>query len=235
VDNQFPGMNIIIDKRVPQLAKQALSEYGELVEFGTSGITYEAISCHPDIFFCQAKDGLIVAPNIPQEYLSILTLKGIPFSLGQLPVGNRYPDSARFNAVVTDQFLIHNRDIVDPAITKSGVQLEFNNVSQGYCRCNLIHLGENRFITSDRGIEKSLHAKNARIQYVSPAGIILPGFEHGFFGGCCGLWDHKLLLIGRLDLYPEGNKIRPFVEAASIEIVELYEGPLFDGGGLFFV
>jgi hypothetical protein len=228
-------MLIIIDRRIPLLAKQTLSKYGEVIEFGTSGITYEAISCHPDIFFCQSAAGLIAAPNIPHEYISILNRQGISFSLGKLPVGNSYPDSARYNSVITEQFLIHNPDLTDPYIKESEPQLELIPVAQGYCRCNLIHLGDNRFITSDKGIEKSLHAKNLNVQYVSPDGILLSGFEHGFFGGCCGLWDHKLFLTGSLDQFPEGNEIRHFVEAASIEIIELYKGPLFDGGGIFFV
>jgi hypothetical protein len=65
-------MLIIVDHKISQRAKEKLSQYGDLVELRTEGITYPAISGHPDIFFCQSADKLIVAPNLPEEYLAKL-------------------------------------------------------------------------------------------------------------------------------------------------------------------
>jgi hypothetical protein len=58
-------MMIIVDNKITPVAKRRLSSFGELVELKTDGITYPAISGHPDIFFCQSADNLIVAPNLP--------------------------------------------------------------------------------------------------------------------------------------------------------------------------
>ena len=235
-------MLIIIDKRLPIKVRQFLAKYGELIEFATSGITYEAISGHPDIFFCQTTAGLIVAPNTPGKYLSKLIAKKIPFTFGRLPVGNSYPESARYNAVVTDKYLIHNQAITDPsisALTTASDNLTFTlsalTLNQGYTRCNLIALGESNFITSDKGIEKALQAKCLEVQFVSPVGILLPGYENGFFGGCCGIWDDKLFITGNLDHYSEGERVREIAAGSGMEIIELYDGPLFDGGGIFFI
>ena len=41
----------IVDAKMPEEAKCALSGYFDLIEFSSS-ITYESISGHPDIFFC---------------------------------------------------------------------------------------------------------------------------------------------------------------------------------------
>ena len=68
-------MFIIADNRIPPQAKEKLSEYGEIINFSTKGITYEAISGHPDIFFCQVNNKLIVAPNLPDLYKNTLTSK----------------------------------------------------------------------------------------------------------------------------------------------------------------
>ncbi|MCF8386230.1 MAG: hypothetical protein K9G47_00005, partial [Bacteroidales bacterium] len=65
--------------------------------------------------------------------------------------------------------------------------------------------------------------------------IILPGQKHGFLGGCCGVWKDSLFIIGNLDHFSEGEKIRKFVSEAGFRIIELYDGPLFDGGNVLFV
>jgi hypothetical protein len=68
--------------------------------------------------------------------------------------------------------------------------------------------------------------------YVSPGDILLPGFEHGFFGGTCGLFENKLLLLGSLRYFNDGEKIRQFLAKTKMEIIELYDGPLVDGGSI---
>ena len=70
-------MLIIIDNKLPEAAKKTLSAFGEIIEFSTSEITYEAISGHPDVFFCKTDKTLVVAPNLPQQYKSILKKNNI--------------------------------------------------------------------------------------------------------------------------------------------------------------
>ena len=235
-------MLIIIDKRLPVEAKQSLAKYGEVLKFASSGITYEAISGHPDIFLCQTPAGLVVAPNTPAEYLAIFTSRKIPFTLGRRPIGNVYPETALYNAVATGKYLIHNLNITDTilaalttSLNTSNITLSAINTNQGYTRCNLISLDETHFITTDKGIEKALLAKDLDVHFISPAGVLLPGFDHGFFGGCCGVWDKTLFIAGTLDHFPQGGKVLEIVTGIGMKIIELYDGPLFDGGGIFFL
>lgn len=242
-------MLIIIDKRIPEAAKQTLATYGELLEFATHGITYDAISGHPDIFFCQTPGGLVVAPNTPAEFLLQLDSKNINYTTGEKPVGSKYPETARYNAVVTNNYLIHNTSVTDTSILNAiliftlpqfsifnpdGYRDQFS-IHQAYTRCNLIALDEGHYITSDRGIEKALKSRNLEVLFVSPEGIILPGFANGFFGGCCGILDDKLFITGSLHCYPGGEKVRQFSKKAGFRVIELYDGPLFDGGGILFI
>lgn len=244
-------MLIITNKRIPEEAKQTLAGYGEVLEFATHDITYDAISGHPDIFFCQTPSGLIVAPNTPAEFLRQLESRNIPYTPGEKPVGSKYPDTARYNAVVTNKYLIHNASVTDPSIinaTLTFIPSPFSllpspssllptpySIRQAYTRCNLIALGDDHFITSDRGIEKALKSCNLEVLYVSPRGIMLPGFPNGFFGGCCGVWEDKLFITGSLNHYAEGEKVRQFGQKAGFQVIELYNGPLFDGGGILFI
>jgi hypothetical protein len=122
---------------------------------------------------------------------------------------------------------------MDPEIVEAAGNREIIHVKQGYTRCNLIPLGNNRFITSDKGIEKTLLQYGLEVLYVDPDGILLPGFNHGFIGGTCGVWQNKLFFIGSLKYFPEGQKIKDFV--TGMEIIELYDGSLFDGGSILFI
>ncbi|MGE5430804.1 MAG: DUF6873 family GME fold protein [Syntrophomonadaceae bacterium] len=228
-------MQIIIDRKMPEKAKNTLSRFGSLIELATSGITYEAISGHPDIFFFQAPSVLITAPNLPKEYFRILDENKINYVLGNSPVGAKYPDTARYNAVSGGKFLIHNKDITEKEILHHLKEKEILHVSQGYCRCSLLGLKGESFITSDGGIYKALIKAGLNVLYVSASDVMLPGLKHGFFGGACGLHDDKVFISGSLKNHPQHSEIKSFIQANGYEIVELCEGPLFDAGSIFFI
>ncbi len=226
---------IITDGKISPEAKEKLTRYGELMELMTEGITYPAISGHPDIFFCQAPGYLIVAPNLPENSFNQLAKHGIGFRVGGLTVGPRYPSSCRYNAVATDTFLIHNFRHTDLMITRTLEDLQSIHVEQGYCRCNLLPLKGGYFITSDEGIYHELERNDLQGLKVHPSGIQLDGFPHGFFGGCCGVFDNTVFLNGNLNHFPEGKKVREFLVELEYEIVELADGPLVDVGSILFI
>ncbi len=206
-----------------------------MIELKTNGITYDAISGHPDVFICQIDDQIIVAPNLPSEYKSALSAAGIVFSEGKYPLGSKYPQTAKYNVVSIDDYLIHNFNYTDELILNFSKQKKQIQVEQAYTRCSLIALGQNRFITSDKGIEKQLKKYNLDVYYVNPEGIELPGFKNGFIGGCVGLQYDQLFLAGSLKHYPAGELLQKKLSDWNIKLIELYDGPLFDGGGILFL
>ena len=108
-------------------------------------------------------------------------------------------------------------------------------VDQGYCRCNLLPLKDNHFITSDGGIFKVLKRCHLDVLQVTPEGILLEGFSHGFFGGCCGIFEDKVFVNGSLDHFQDGEMVRNYLNKLGYKIVELIDGPLMDCGSIFFV
>lgn len=226
-------MLALADSRIPKPALAKLMDFGTVFPILSSGITYPAISGHPDIFFCKTEKELIVAPNLPDSIKTKLVQLSVPVCDGLAEVGFAYPHTAPYNCVLTDKYLIHNTKFTDPTVLQKTTHLKKIHVKQGYTRCNLLSLKNDRFITSDKGIETELKKRGFEVLFVSPEGILLPGFEHGFFGGCCGVLDNKIFFIGSLNQFPEGEKVRNFLE--GYEIVELYDGPLFDGGSLIFL
>ncbi len=228
-------MLIIIDKRIPREAKQKLAFFGELAEFETSGITYEAISGHPDIFMCELEGQLVVAPNIPESFPEQLRKHGAGVIMGESPVGAKYPESVHYNAVVTEKYMIHNFRHTDSSLTNRTDNLDLIHVDQGYCRCNLLPLKNDHFITSDAGIQKVLTRFHIDVLYVDPRDILLPGKKHGFFGGACGVFNDHVFTLGSLDHFNDGGKVSEYLSGLGYQIIELYDGPLFDGGSIFFL
>jgi hypothetical protein len=228
-------MIIIADKRIPAKAKKSLEEYGEVVPFSTEGITYPAISCHPDIFFCKMNDRLILAPNVPEKFKNILIKEDISFLEGELPVGEKYPDTAKYNATCNSKYLIHNFRYTDSVISNHAEELDLIHSGQGYTRCNLIALKDDHFITSDVGISRVLRGYGLNNLFVNPSDILLPGMKHGFFGGACGVHGNKVFILGNLSKFIDGEKVRDYLLALRYEIIELYDGPLFDVGSILFL
>ena len=75
---------------MPSEALKSLSEFGPLIPVNSSGVVYDAISGHPDIFICDAGDKLIIAPNAPEilrnklklfitNFLEMLLINGFVF------------------------------------------------------------------------------------------------------------------------------------------------------------
>jgi len=205
------------------------------LELATEGITYSAISGHPDIFFCQLPDQLIVAPNLPEMYFDRLYSQGIEYTKGVLPVGDEYPASARYNAVATESLLIHNLSISDESILQAGKALQQIHVNQGYCRCNLLMLSGGHFITSDAGIFKTLQGVHPDGVLVTSRNILLDKKYNGFFGGCCGVFEDKVFINGSLKTLQQGEEVRCFLENLGYDIVELTRGKMRDVGSIFFV
>jgi len=228
-------MKIILSKDIPTEAKNNLKQYGDLLYFNSAGITYTAIANHPDIFMCQINNRLLLAPNTPKEYKYLLRSYNIEFTEGNQLVGEKYPETAYYNAVITSNYLIHNLNATDNKILDACDSLNAINVKQAYTRCNLLPLKNDSFITSDMGIYNALVLKKLNVLLVNPQGIILPGFEYGFFGGACGVYKNSIFITGSLGKFIDGEKVARFLVTLGYEIIELYDGPLFDCGSLILL
>ena len=229
---------IIASSLMPEPAKESLLKMGPVTWLEPSDQAYPSISSHPDIFFfCHNErhcKSVICAENVHIDLPeNIMVVKG-----GKL-VGNKYPETCHYNAVGIGNILIHKLLHTDSSIleaygqmwTKS-VQL---NVNQGYTRCNLLALNETNYITSDFGIKKVLEENGFNVFYVDPHQIALPGHDHGFFPGCCGLVDDYLVVCGSLKHLKECKELKKFIRRNNMKIIELYDGELIDVGSIFFI
>lgn len=227
-------MLIIADKRIPPQAKKHLEKYGELYELETDGIVDGPISGHPDIFLCNIQNIMIVAHQAPSGLKEKLLQHGIRTKFGYSQLVFSYPACASYNAVATKKYLVHNLQITDTGIIDAADGLISINVRQGFTRCSLLPVADG-FITSDRGIFRNLKESGCDVLFVRPDDIVLPGHRHGFFGGCCGTLEDKVFINGSLRNFKDGILVAKYLEFKGYQVVELYEGPLFDGGSIFFL
>ncbi len=200
-------MIIIHDKRLPEEALVTLHQYGECLAFYTENSTYEEIAGHPDIFFFPTKDYIIVAPNTPSQYIHFLKGKGFSLKTGNTAIGMKKENSTCYNVVLSNSFIIHNKNYTDISILENTKDKKFISVNQAYTRCSLMPLKNDNFITSDKGIEKELSKHGLNCCSISPQEILLPGFPYGFIGGCMGVFQDTVFIIGNLKYHSQGEKL----------------------------
>jgi hypothetical protein len=228
-------MIAIIDSRAPKEAIEELKLIADKVlTFSSENITYESISGHPDIFIYQDSENVILAPNSPKILTDFLYKNEISFSTGNSKIGDKLNDSALYNCISTKKYFFHKKGFTDSKVLEINSKKKFINLPQAYSACSLIALNENYFLTSDKGILKTIKSAGLNCEYFSPEKILIPIHNHGFIGGTSGIFQNKIYFIGNIKKHSDYNIITDLTEKSELEIVSLYDGNLYDGGKIFF-
>ncbi|MDD3877323.1 MAG: hypothetical protein PHT69_11930 [Bacteroidales bacterium] len=229
-------MLFIVNKDISHISLSILNTYGEVLLFGTEGITYDGINNHPDIFLTQLdSDSILYAPNTPQTITNSLKKSHFFLHSGDCNVGKEFPKTAYYNAVITEKYIIHHLKYTDTALLKICSDRTFIDVKQAYTRCNLLALKNNTFITSDKGIFKALQSNQLTTFYVNPEQVFLKGFKNGFFGGCCGISRNFFFVNGSLKYLKEATLLRSFISESHLQIVELHQEAPEDLGSIIIL
>ena len=175
------------------------------------GNVSDALSCHPDIYYCLLKDGIYEG------------------DAGLLcPV---YPKDVLYNAAAVGPYLICSKYTSKGLIERSGLKPIF--VRQGYVKCNLAVLDESHVITEDKGIAKTLEkVPEIECLLIKPGEVCLPGFDHGFIGGATGRIGNKMIFNGDLSAHTCFSDITRFCLSCGLEAVYFTSYPLTDIGSI---
>ena len=228
-------MIVLYDARMPQQAAEALAYYATAVPLITHGVTDDILSGHPDVFCCNIEPVPVVAPNMPLPVVQQMQQCGIDFVFGKQNTGQGKYANAHYNAVVSENYILHHIASTDESILCRCDTHKRINVKQSLTRCTTIALKNNMFITSDGGVYKQLKQNCLNVMYVECRDILLPGVKYGCIGGCMGLCEDTLFVIGSMKYCAQGDKMMNFVSNMGYRIIELYDGPLYDGGSLCFM
>ncbi|MDD3011794.1 MAG: hypothetical protein PHU97_10815 [Bacteroidales bacterium] len=223
---------IIADYRISAPALAMLATKGSIFLFHHP--TFNGpLHGHPDLFLFTNGENRVVAPDAPPLLLSIMEKHGIQHIKGLWPAGTKHPETARYNAAALPDILIHNPMLTEQTILTLYTTGQIYAVKQGYSRCSTLLLDSEHLITSDKGIARVWQSAGKEALWVQSRKIILPGYDYGLFGGCCGIHKKEILLSGTLDTVEEVDEIRQFAANCGFSFVEPREGPLQDVGGIF--
>ncbi|GEM_PF-1466103 len=236
-------MILIVDYRTPQNEIIKLGKLGRVL-LSDKVNALPPINGHPDMQVHVLGDSIFVHKNISTRLLSEIsgyTNKNIIVS--NYEIRPEYPLDIGLNCVSTEYFLIHNiihtaQEVLDYTEKKRIVKL---HVKQGYTGCSTLVLGSESFITSDKGIFKTLKNNNIDAMYIDSSDIVLNGMSNGFIGGAMKLIEREsskyLVSFGDISNLKESNEIKRFIESKTGDIIlyPLSDGPIHDRGGIVVI
>lgn len=181
------------------------------------------ISTHTDIFchfLANSRDVVVYHRCI--DLKTSLETAGFNVITEDTPLGRRYPQDILLNS-----FFVKNVVFCNVKHTSSKVLSYYHNnsytiadVPQGYANCSCLRIGDNAFVTTDPSIYKAAISHAIDCLLISPIGISLPPYEHGFIGGCGGLINkNTLLMTGSVDNLTDKKLFIDFARYHGVSIL----------------
>lgn len=143
---------------------------------------------------------------------------------------SRYPNDILLNFLICGGHIIGRVDMLDDTLASLPYDKVF--VRQGYARCSTCLFGANA-ITADKTIADALERLGVRVLRISPEGINLLGYDHGFIGGATAICGKKIIFFGDPLAHPDGEMMVDFIRNAGYLPITTRRGRLFDYGGVF--
>ena len=167
-----------------------------------------------------------------QEIDTILACTGLRLVLTDCPRGDRYPLDVALNALFCGSFLFGRLNALAPEILSLADRAGIVPVPvrQGYAGCSGLAMGKT-VITADPSLTHAASACGLDVISVPDKEILLPGYDHGFFGGCAGVWENTVFLCGT----PVSAGYTVFLQQAALcgfTVRCLSSAPLYDCGGI---
>lgn len=199
---------------------------------------YSSISYHPDIQLCPLdRSSLIVAPGQYDYYRELLAPYGLEVIKGESQLGEKYPENIAYNVGIIGSYAFHNSKHTDPILKRELEKrsIELIDIKQGYSKCSMAVLAEDKLITADRIIHKKASELGLTSLLISPGHIYLEGQDYGFIGGSTGFRAGELLLAGHLKDHPDMDRIKEFLEESDFKLNYLSDKRLEDLGSIFII
>lgn len=237
----------IVSSTMPQKAVSTLRHRAEVVLLPPDPQLPEPVASHPDMLLFALEDTLVVHEtyySIAQTQIDhILSSTQMHLLLSHCPRGNLYPLDVGLNALVCGRYLLGRLDVLAPEVlalaTEKGLTPVF--VRQGYAGCNGLTIPhgtsshstairDDLLLTADPSLTRAATEWGIPVLPAPCADILLPGYDHGFIGGCGGVWQDQLFLCGTPSPAEWRYFTHPFLR--GITITCLYGGALYDCGGI---
>lgn len=177
----------------------------------------------------------VCAPEVYDYYKDALSPYGFEVVKGKKSVGRHYPEDCAYNVGIVGKKCFLSKSVCDEHLFDILISegFEIIEVKQGYTKCSLSPIDENSFITGDYIIAQEGKKRGMDVLLIENKGIVLPPYENGFWGGCCGMGDKDTLIVnGDISTLPFGEKIKEFLDRKNIKIQKSKEGEVVDIGSV---
>lgn len=235
----------LTDGRADKRALTRLSLHGfHIIPLPRHPALSEAVCAHTDMLLARLGDEIIttadyaeVSENELTELWNLTRGGSIRIKCTSDTLSVTYPDDCRLNALrIGGCIYLREASASKYLIDKAKAEgLKIINVKQGYPACTVLKLSETACITADRGMARALQTSGINVTLIEQGHIDLPPHEYGFIGGCGGVCDGSLYLMGDPTTHPSYDIIRKACEREGLTIVNLCGGRLRDVGGILFV
>ena len=194
------------------------------------------VASHPDMLLFAIGGTLVTYRSYYEtarsELDKILQYTGLRLVLTDRPHGNVYPEDVGLNALLCGKYLFGRTDVLAPELLALAEENGITpvHIRQGYAGCSGLVIGD-AIATADPSLTKAAVTHGIPVIPAPYEGILLPGYDHGFFGGCGGVWKNILFLCGTIteSQYPDFIN-HPLLRGKTIYF--LSANPLYDCGGI---
>ncbi|MBE6614288.1 MAG: hypothetical protein E7631_03185 [Ruminococcaceae bacterium] len=196
------------------------------------------VASHADMLLFSIGDTLVVHRSYYSlascEIDTILCCTGFHLVLTDCPRGSGYPLDVALNALLCGRYLFGRLDVLAPEIPPLAKENGITpvHIRQGYAGCSGLTAG-NVILTADPSLTKAALTCGINVIPVPDKNILLPGYDHGFFGGCGGVCGDEILLCGTPNPAEYAAPIHSLALLGK-SILPLSDAPLLDCGGIKF-
>ena len=196
----------------------------------------EPVDGHPDMVIHPIDfETFVAAPNVYDYYRIVLGSVGIKVIKGGKTLSRNYPEDIAYNVARIGRYAVHNIKHTDQVLKyyleEAGI--EFIHVNQGYTKCSVASVSDNKALTSDFLIHEKLIAYNIDCMYINPKLVYLEGYDNGFIGGSIGLINEKVFLsTGKIFDENISLSLRKFIHSSGYIYDEASKQQITDLGTL---
>lgn len=184
---------------------------------------------HVDLSVLKVDEDIYIESSVFDYYSKYLS----GFNLKKVDVSSFKNGEMVLNIAKNSKYFFHNEKFTTKEIfEKLKTNRKYIKINQGYSNCSMICF-ENRIITSDEGVYKTLRLENINVELVTTEGIILNGYKNGFIGGTCDfVSDDILLFYGDVTKYRDYDIIKRIADEENVKILYPKDETFVDLGGI---
>ena len=197
------------------------------------------VDTHADLMFFPIDRKIFIYSEVAKAEPSLvadLCQRGYDIVEVDIPPSKSYPYDIPLNCLQVGQYIFCKKKHTSRSVIKYAEKNGYTvvNTNQGYARCAACPVGDSGIISADPSMLKATCSAHLDTLSISEGYVRLEGFDHGFIGGACGVYENTLYFAGDIGTHPDCESIKAFCRERGLELVSLSDEPLCDVGSIFF-